>query len=465
MALRFFNTLSRKKEEFVPINPGKIGLYTCGPTIYGFAQIGNYRTFLFEDLLKRYLKYKGYAVTHVMNLTDVDDKTIKGSMRESIPLKEYTERYKQAFFDDIDNLGMERADVYPAATEHVNEMVALIRTLLDKGIAYEVEGSIYYRISDYADYGRLSGMDMSRLKAGARVSSDEYEKEMVSDFALWKGWDENDGEVYWETEIGKGRPGWHIECSAMSSKYLGNYFDIHCGGVDNIFPHHENEIAQSVAATGEKFVKYWLHAAHLIVEGRKMSKSLGNYYTLRDLIDKGYQAIVVRYLLLSTHYRQQLNFTFDGLEGAKGALERLWDFYDNVQSVKGGNDNPEMHELIGTVKKQFEESLDDDLNISPALGGIFDFVRDINRLIAEENFSEADAAKVLDTIDSFNAVLGFLKREKTVLDSEIEDLIQKRIDARKNKDYALSDKIRDDLLAKGIMLEDTPQGTKWKRKL
>jgi cysteinyl-tRNA synthetase len=251
----------------------------------------------------------------------------------------------------------------------------------------------------------------------------------------------------------------------MSSKYLGNYFDIHCGGVDNIFPHHENEIAQSVAATGEKFVKYWLHAAHLIVEGRKMSKSLGNYYTLRDLIDKGYQAIVVRYLLLSTHYRQQLNFTFDGLEGAKGALERLWDFYDNVQSVKGGNDNPEMHELIGTVKKQFEESLDDDLNISPALGGIFDFVRDINRLIAEENFSEADAAKVLDTIDSFNAVLGFLKREKTVLDSEIEDLIQKRIDARKNKDYALSDKIRDDLLAKGIMLEDTPQGTKWKRKL
>jgi cysteinyl-tRNA synthetase len=465
MALRFFNTLSRKKEEFVPINPGKVGLYTCGPTIYGFATIGNYRTFLFEDLLKRYLRYKGYEVKHVMNLTDVDDKTIKGSMHENIPLNEYTQRFKRAFFDDIDNLGMKRADVYPAATEHVNEMVALIKVLLDKGIAYEVEGSIYYRISDFADYGRLSGMDMSRLKAGARVSSDEYEKEMVSDFALWKSWDENDGEVYWETEIGKGRPGWHIECSAMSSKYLGNYFDIHCGGVDNIFPHHENEIAQSVAATGEKFVKYWLHAAHLIVEGRKMSKSLGNYYTLRDLIGKGYQAIVVRYLLLSTHYRQQLNFTFDGLEGARGALERLWDFYDNVQSVKGGNDNPEVDEMIARVTEQFEESLDDDLNISPALGGIFDFVRDINRLIAEGNFSEIDGAKVLATIDNFNTVLGFMKREEAVLDSEIEDMIQKRIDARKNKDYTLSDKIRDDLLAKGIILEDTPQGTKWKRKL
>jgi len=465
MALRFHNTLSRKKEEFVPINPGQVGLYTCGPTVYGFATIGNYRTFLFEDLLKRYLKYKGYDVTHVMNLTDVDDKTIKGSMRENVPLNEYTERYKKAFFDDIDSLCMERADVYPSATEHVDEMVALIRMLLDKGIAYEADSSIYYRISDFADYGRLSGMDMSRLKAGARVSSDEYEKEMVSDFALWKGWDENDGEVYWETEIGKGRPGWHIECSAMSSKYLGNYFDIHCGGVDNIFPHHENEIAQSVVATGEKFVKYWLHAAHLIVEGRKMSKSLGNYYTLRDLIDKGYQAIVVRYLLLSTHYRQQLNFTFDGLEGARGALERLWDFYDNVQSVTGGNDNPKVDELIDKVKKQFEESLDDDLNMSPALGGIFDFVRDINRLIAEKNFSEADAAKTLETVDSFNIVLGFMKREEAVLDSEIEELIQKRIEARKNKDYALSDKIRDDLLAKGIMLEDTPQGTKWKRKL
>ncbi len=465
MALRFYNTLSRKKEEFVPINPGQVGLYTCGPTVYGIATIGNYRTFLFEDLLKRYLKYKGYDVKHVMNLTDVDDKTIKGSMRENIPLNEYTERYKKAFFDDIDSLGMERADVYPAATEHVDEMAAMIRILLDKGIAYEADGSIYYRISDFPDYGRLSGMDMSRLKAGARVSSDEYEKEMVSDFALWKGWDENDGEVYWETEIGKGRPGWHIECSAMSSKYLGNYFDIHCGGVDNIFPHHENEIAQSVAATGEKFVKYWLHSAHLIVEGRKMSKSLGNYYTLRDLIDKGYQAIVVRYLLLSTHYRQQLNFTFDGLEGAKGALERLWDFYDNVQSVTGGNDNPEVDELIDKVKKQFEESLDDDLNISPALGGIFDFVRDINRLIAEKKFSETDAAKTLETIDRFNSVLGYMKREEAVLDSEIEALIQKRIDARKNKDYALSDKIRDDLLAKAIILEDTPQGTKWKRKL
>ena len=465
MALQLYNTLSRRKEEFVPVNPDKVGIYTCGPTVYGYAQIGNYRTFTFEDLMKRYMRYKGYKVIHVMNLTDVDDKTIKGSRRDNIPLNEYTEKYKQAFFEDIDNLGMERADVYPAATEHVEEMVALVKKLLDKGIAYEVDGSIYYRISMFPDYGALSGMDMSQLKTGARVSSDEYEKEMVSDFALWKGWDEDDGDVYWETEIGKGRPGWHIECSAMSSKYLGNYFDIHCGGVDNIFPHHENEIAQSVAATGEKFVKYWLHAAHLIVEGRKMSKSLGNYYTLRDLVDKGYPAIAVRYLLISTHYRQQLNFTFDGLEAAKAALERLWDFHDNVKSVKGGTDNPQVDELIDKVKKQFEESLDDDLNISPALGGIFDFVRDINRLVAEGNFSEADAHKVLEVVDGFDTVLGFMKRQEAVLDSEIEELIQKRIEARKSKDYALADKIRNDLEDKGIILEDTPQGTKWKRKL
>jgi cysteinyl-tRNA synthetase len=400
-----------------------------------------------------------------MNLTDIDDKTIRGSLKEGIPLGEYTERYTKAFFDDVDALNIQRADHYPAATEHVNEMVDIIKSLLEKGYAYESDSSIYYRISKFNDYGKLSHMDMSQLKSGTRVDADEYEKETISDFALWKGWDEDDGDVYWETDIGKGRPGWHIECSAMSSKYLGNHFDIHCGGVDNIFPHHENEIAQSCAATGEKFVNFWMHAEYLIVEGRKMSKSLGNFYTLRDLMDKGYPAVAVRYLLLSTHYRQQLNFTMDGLEAARNAIERLWDFYDNVSAVEGGTDNPEVDKYVEEVKQKFEEALDDDLNISPALGAIFDFVRDVNRLMAEKGISSEDGVKVLKTIDGFDTVLGFMKRQETGIEDEIEELIQKRIDARKNKDFATADKIRDDLLARGIILEDTPSGTKWKKKL
>ena len=466
MALRFFNTMSRMKEEFVPITPGQVNLYTCGPTIYNFAHIGNFRAYMFEDLLKRYLKYKGLKVKHVMNITDIDDKTIRDSIKEGISLKEFTARYEKAFFEDIDSLGIERADIYPAATEHVPEMVEIIKTLLDKGIAYEADGSIYFRIAKFPEYGRLSHMDISQLKAGARVSSDEYEKESVSDFALWKGWDEGDGDVFWETEIGKGRPGWHIECSAMSSKYLGNHFDIHCGGVDNIFPHHENEIAQSCAATGEKFVNYWMHAEYLIVDGRKMSKSLGNFYTLRDLTDKGYPAVAVRYLLLSTNYRQQLNFTLDGLEAARNSIERLWDFYKKVDAVQGGRDNPEIEKVVEDVKTKFEQSLDDDLNISPAMGAIFDFVRDINRLIAEGNISTPQAALVKATVDGFDTVLGFMKPELAGdLDSEIEELIAQRNQARKNKDYALSDKIRDDLLARGIVLEDTAGGTTWKKKL
>ncbi len=465
MALQFFNTLTRKQEDFEPITPGKVNLYTCGPTVYDNAHIGNFRAYIFEDLLKRYLKYKGYDVLQVMNLTDVDDKTIKNSIKQGVPLDEYTEKYKKAFFEDIDTLKIDRADHYPSATDHIPEMVDIIKKLLEKDIAYEIDGSIYFRISKFPEYGRLSHMDMSQLKSGARVSSDEYEKETVSDFALWKAWDEDDGDVYWETELGKGRPGWHIECSAMSSKYLGKHFDIHCGGVDNIFPHHENEIAQSEAANDEKFVNYWLHCEHLIVEGRKMSKSLGNFYTLKDIIDKGYPGISVRYLLMSTHYRQQLNFTLDGLDAARKAIERLWDFYENVSSIKGGEDNPEVEKLIMKVKTDFEKALDDDLNISPAMGALFDFVRDINRLASENKVSANNAKMVLETIDGFDTVLGFLKPEKADLNQEIEELIQKRIEARKQKDFATADKIRDDLLERGIILEDTPQGTKWKKKL
>jgi len=308
-------------------------------------------------------------------------------------------------------------------------------------------------------------MDMSGLKAGASVAADEYEKELVADFALWKGWEEKDGEVFWETEVGKGRPGWHIECSAMSMKYLGNHFDIHTGGVDLIFPHHENEIAQSEAATGEKFVNFWLHNEHLMVEGRKMAKSFGNYYTLRDLLNKGYNPIAIRYLLLATHYRQQLNFTFDGLESAKNALQRLYDFVDNLKLVKGEKDNPETQMLLQKAKEDFEGALDDDLNTSEALGALFSLIKEVNRLMDEGKISTSDASRVLEVVNGFDSVLGLLKREEPVLDEEVKALIEKRTQARKRKDFKLADQIRKDLEKKGIILEDTPQGTKWKRKI
>jgi cysteinyl-tRNA synthetase len=465
MALRLFNTLTRKKEEFYTVHPGEVRMYTCGPTIYDFAHIGNFRAYIFGDILRRYLEYKGYQVTYVMNITDVDDKTIKGSQQEDVPLDEYTERYQKAFFEDIKSLNIKPATVYPKATAHIKEMEDLVGTLLEKGYAYQNEGSTYFKIDSYPEYGKLSHMDMTGLKAGARVAADEYEKEQVADFALWKGWDTDDGKVFWETKVGKGRPGWHIECSAMSMKYLGKHFDIHTGGVDLIFPHHENEIAQSQAATGEKFVNFWLHNEHLMVEGRKMAKSYGNYYTLRDLLDKGYNPIAIRYLLLATHHRQQLNFTFDGLEAAKNALQRLYDFEDNLRLVKGDTDNPEAEKLQDKAKKDFEKALDDDLNTSEALGVIFTLVKDVNRLLEEKKLSVSDAHNVLDLIKGFDSVFGLLRREELILDDEIKTLIDKRIQARKDKDFKLADQIRKELEEKGILLEDTQEGTKWKRKM
>lgn len=464
MALRFRNTYSRRKEEFHPIEPGKVRMYTCGPTVYDYAHIGNFRTYIFEDLLRRYLKYKRYEVVQVMNLTDVDDKTIRGSQDEGVPLYEYTARYIKAFYKDLDALGIERAEVYPRATEHILEMVEIITKLLDKGLAYEVDGNYYYKISAFPDYGKLANIDMKGLKPGARIAMDEYEKDSVSDFALWKAWDPEDGDVFWETKLGKGRPGWHIECSAMSMKYLGNHFDIHTGGVDNIFPHHENEIAQSEGATDEKFVNYWLHSEHLIVEGRKMAKSLGNYYTLHDLLDKGYSGMAVRYLLIATHYRQQLNFTFQGLESAANALERYNDFISNLAEYPGADTTGGADEIISNAKTAFEEALDDDLNISAALGVVFDFIRDINRLKADNKLSAEERDHALETIRKFDTVLNFTSQQQGI-DAEIEALIQQRNEARMNKDYTLADKIRDQLLQQGIILEDTPQGVKWKRKL
>ncbi len=467
MALRFKNTFTRTKEEFQSIDDGKIRMYTCGPTVYNYAHIGNFRAYTFEDLLRRYLKYKGYDVFQVMNLTDIDDKTIRDSQAEGITLKEFTDKYIKAFFEDLDKLGIERAEEYPAATDHIDEMVEIIKTLVEQGKAYEIDGSYYYKISSFPDYGKLAHLDLDGLKAGARVASDEYEKDSVSDFALWKAWDEADGDVYWETELGKGRPGWHIECSAMSMKYLGETFDIHTGGVDNMFPHHENEIAQSEGATGKQFVKYWMHCEYLIVDGHRMSKSAKNFYRLRDLEDKGYPGVAVRYLLIATHYRQQLNFTLTALDAARKALDRYNDFIVNLSDYSGGKDSEgEAKKYIEKLISGFEIALDDDLNISGALGVVFDYIRDINRLKAENRLSDTERDKAIEIFRKIDSVLNFTYQNKEEsLDDEIEILIQQRTDARKNKDFALADKIRDDLIAQGIVLEDTPQGVKWKRKV
>ncbi len=465
MALRLFNSLTRTKEEFHPIDSDHVRMYTCGPTVYDFAHIGNFRAYIFEDLLRRFLKFKGYRVTQVMNLTDIDDKTIKGSMAKKISLQEYTSFFKKSFFEDIDRLGIERAEHYPEATTHIPEMVELVKKLVSRGFAYEVDGNYYFSIAKFPDYGKLAHLDMSGLRAGARVATDEYEKEAVSDFALWKAWDENDGDVFWQTELGKGRPGWHLECSAMSMKYLGETFDIHTGGVDNMFPHHENEIAQSEGASGRKFVNYWLHCEHLIVEGRKMSKSFKNYYTLRGIIDKDYPTVAVRYLLLATHYRQQLNFTFEGLDAVRNGLTRYNDFYDNLREYQGGKSSVEADDIIKKMLDGFEQALDDDLNISPALGEVFDFIRDINRLKAEDRLSVEDRNKALSALDRVEGVLNFRVSEATGSNTEIENLVRQRNEAKKNRDYASADKIRARLMDLGIILEDTAAGTKWKKKL
>jgi len=387
-----FNTLTRKKEKFKPLTDSEVKIYTCGPTVYDYAHIGNFRAFIFEDLLKRWLVYRGFKVTHIMNLTDIDDKTIKGSQKQGIPLNKFTEFYVEAFFEDIKKLNIQAADKYPKATEHIPEMVALIKTLMTKGVAYKGEDdSIYFSVNKFSEYGKLSKIKVGELKTGARVSQDEYAKEEARDFALWKAWTPEDGEVFWETELGKGRPGWHIECSAMSTKYLGATFDIHCGGIDNMFPHHENEIAQSEAATDKKFVNYWMHNEHLQVEGKKMAKRLGNFYTLRDLLSKGYDPIAIRYLLMSTHYRQQFNFTFEGLESAKNAVDRLRNFMRRLKETREQENQGKVTKFVDKLEEDFGNAMDDDLNIGIALAALFDFVREINNLLDLNAVSKKEA--------------------------------------------------------------------------
>jgi len=464
-SIRFFNTLTRRKEKFTPIEPDKVRMYTCGPTVYDYAHIGNFRAFLFEDLLKRWLEYRGFKVTHVMNLTDVDDKTIKGSQKQQIPLRQYTAHYTNAFFEDIKALNIKPADYYPKATDHIPEMIALVKKLIQKGYAYKApDNSTYYAIKKFKNYGKLSHIKVAELKAGARVKTDEYEKEEAQDFALWKAWTPEDGDVFWETELGKGRPGWHIECSAMSMKYLGETFDIHCGGVDNMFPHHENEIAQSEAATGKRFVRFWLHNKHLLVEGKKMAKKFGNFYTLRDLLGKGYDPIVIRFLLLSTHYRQQFNFTFEGLDATKGAIERLRNLMRRLQDADGKDSGGKVAELVHGVQAGFGEAMDDDLNVSVALGALFDFAREVNALLDADVVSRSEADEIGTLMRGFDGVLGVIGEAEMeeALPKEAEELIKKREEARKAKDWARADALRLKLREMGVVVEDTSQGVRWR---
>jgi len=464
MALRVYNTMSRSKEVFEPLEPGKVRLYTCGPTIYNYAHVGNFRAYLFEDLLKRYLQFRGYAVHHVMNLTDVEDKIIAACLESGEALKTLTQRYADAFFEDLKTLDVAPADHYPAATDHIDEMVALIQQLTAEGHTYEVDGSIYFRLSTYPGYGKLSHMDLDQLQAGGsgRVDRDEYNEENARDFALWKAWTPEDGEVYWETELGKGRPGWHIECSAMAMKYLGESFDIHCGGVDNIFPHHENEIAQSECATHKTFVRYWMHCAHLVVDGKKMSKSLGNFYTLRDLLTKGLDPLAIRWVLIATHYRQPNNFAFDAVEAANHSLQRIRDFRIRLGEV--GGEGPEIAEVCAACEQGFTEAMDDDLNISGALGVVFDFIRDVNKLIDQRAVGQTGAQAALALLDRLNAVTGiFAPPTEQEAPQEIMDRILERQQARRDRDFARADAIRDELATAGWIIEDTPGGARVKR--
>jgi len=464
--IRFYNTLSRKVEEFKPLKDGEVGIYFCGPTVYDYAHIGNFRAYVFGDLLKRFLKLSGYDVTHVMNITDVEDRIIEGAIRDETSIVEYTKKYKEAFFEDFSTLRIQPPDVRPKATEHIEEMLDLIQRLEEKDLTYERDGSVYYRIKNFRNYGEFAGIDRSQLIEGKRIESDRYEKDNVHDFALWKA-KKQDDEPCWESRYGCGRPGWHIECSAMSMKYLGETFDIHCGGIDLIFPHHQNEIAQSEGATGKNFVNYWLHCAHLLSEGQKMSKSLGNFYTLRDLLDKGLDPVAIRYLLISSHYRSPLNFTFEGVEQAAAAIERLRDFKRRLERVEisDGNES-KSKEIIAKADKEFGDTLSDDLNISGALGVVFTFVREINSMLDCGDLTENGRDKALELLLKWDQILDVLEEiEPVELDAGfIEDMIKKREEARKEKDWNTADSIRNDLSSKGIVLEDTPQGTFWKKK-
>jgi cysteinyl-tRNA synthetase len=467
--LQFYNTATRQKETIAPLKVGEIKMYTCGPTIYNFAHIGNFRTYMFEDLLRRTLKFFGYKVTQVMNLTDVDDKTIKGAIANKVTLKEFVQPYKEAFFEDLRSLHIEQVEYYPAATDYIPQMIAMIEKLLQKGVAYRGgDGSIYFAIQKFPRYGCLSHLNLDELQAGAsdRVASDEYEKDNVADFVLWKSYDPvRDGQIYWDSPFGPGRPGWHLECSAMAINLLGETIDIHVGGVDNMFPHHENEIAQSEACSGNLFAKYWMHVEHLVVDNKKMSKSLGNFFTLRDLISKGFTGTQVRYLLLQTHYKTQLNFTFQGLEGAKNSLQRLNDFIFRLQEIQTEKEGGKAEELCQKALAEFAKALADDLNISSALAALYDFIREINALCDAARIGKKEAEQILELMRKFNAVLGVLAFEQKEADipPELLEAFERRLKARQEKNWKLADELRDFIHQRGYVIEDSPTGARLKK--
>jgi cysteinyl-tRNA synthetase len=467
VSVRVFNTLGRRMVEIQPLEAGHVRMYTCGPTVYNVVHIGNLRTFLWEDVLRRHLKTRFGRVTQVMNITDVDDKTIRGAAEAGLPLREFTEKYEELFFRDIDRLGLERAEHYPRATDHIAGMQEITARLLEKKHAYESEGSVYFRIATFPGYGKLSGIDLSQARRGERVADDEYEKEDVKDFVLWKA--EKPGEPSWDSPWGKGRPGWHIECSAMSMKYFGPHFDIHTGAVDNIFPHHENEIAQSEAATGEPFVDVWIHAEHLIVESEKMAKSKGNFFTLDDVLARRDDPIAVRYLLLSVPYRKKLNFSFDALTGAAAAVERIRSAVTRLdEAAAGGSAKAESGafpgaERAGRFASEFAAALDDDLNTAEALGVLFTYLRELNAALGDGSLDAAGAAASAAAIRNVDGVLGILPAGGDRVSAEVEAAIAARNSARARRDFAESDRIRNELAAKGILLEDGPQGTRWRR--
>ncbi|HZI50897.1 MAG TPA: cysteine--tRNA ligase [Terriglobia bacterium] len=463
--LKLTNTLTGALEPFTPADGVTVRMYTCGPTVHDFAHIGNFRTYVFEDVLRRHFKSK-WNLSHVMNITDIDDKIMRKAAERKIDIREYTAPFTAAFFEDSARLRIEKPDVITAATDYIPEMIALVERLLANGHAYREGNSIYFRISSFPSYGRLSRLDRRELKVGARIDADEYEKEQPNDFVLWKG-PKDDTEPRWEAPFGTGRPGWHLECSAMAMKQLGETLDIHCGGVDNIFPHHENEIAQSEAATSKPFARLWVHGEHLLIEGEKMAKSKGNFFTLRDLLEKGYSAQAIRYLLLSVQYRKQLNFTMSGLEQAQHSLDRIREFLFRLQTARlQEGTTPELTQLVSTARTKFEAGLDDDLNTPQALGAVFDLIRACNIALDREQVREGDRAAILAWFAEVDSRLAIIPATEEVLarDDEIDALVERRNAARRNRDFAEADRVRNELFDRGIVIEDTREGTKWRRK-
>jgi cysteinyl-tRNA synthetase len=460
--LKFVDTFSGNLETFTPIKKGEVSLYTCGPTVYDYAHIGNFRAYIFEDLLHRVLKWAGYRVNQVMNITDVDDKTIEKAMASNISLGEFTGKYQDAFFADLKSLKITPAQSYPRATDYIPQMIKLIESLIEKDLAYVGDdGSVYYRTAKFENYGKLSKKDLEANIAGARVSQDEYEKEEMSDFALWKK-KKMDGEPCWESPWGEGRPGWHIECSAMAMDLLGDQFDMHTGGEDNIFPHHENEIAQSEGSTGKKFVNYWLHCRFLLVGGEKMSKSKGNFYTLRDLVDKGYDPVVVRYLLLVHNYRHPLNFTEEGLKAASESIKRLQDFWVRLEEYSAKDTRP-ADDLLDMFQKQFRKGISEDLNIAHSLAALFECMNDANKKMSRKGLTLSEKKSLLKFMEEADSILDCMKLEKAEVPDLINELLSKREEARKSKDFSEADRLRDEILSSGFVLEDTSEGVRVKK--